>query len=234
MVCNALLLTNHIMGSSPLNYTDFTPIASLLTEYVAFSVNTASAIRTGTDLIERLKIDPKSVTAGFGSIGGANHLAVALLHKAIGGNAKNLKGVSFKGGAAAITNLLGGHIDLSTNAASIAAPHMAAGRLRVVAVAAPTRLGGAFAGIPSWREQGVDLVFSLRLMIMGPKGMAAAQSAYWENALRKVTETEEWKADLENNFWSDNLVTGEQFRKNLAQDYATLKAVLVDLGLAKQ
>ena len=64
--------------------------------------------------------------------------------------------------------------------------------------------------------------------------MPAAQTAYWESALRKVTETAEWKAGIEKNHWSDDFVTGAQFRKDLDKDYADMKAVLTILGLAKQ
>jgi len=234
MVFGLPLLTNHIMGSSPLKHTDFTPIASLFNEYFVYAVNAASPIKTGKELVERLKKDPKSVTIGVGAIGAASHLGPALLHKAIGGNARDLKVVAFKGGAEAIINLLGGRIDLVSTSSSVAAPHVAAGRMRVVAVAAPKRLGSDFAGVPTWKEQGVDLVFGPWRAIMGPKGMPTAQTAYWETALRKVTETAEWKADLEKNFWFDDFVTGAQFRKDLDKDYANMKAVLTELGLAKQ
>jgi len=77
-------------------------------------------------------------------------------------------------------------------------------------------------------------VFGPWRAIMGPKGMSAAQTAYWENALRKVTETAEWKTDLEKNVWFDDFVTSAQFRKDLDKDYADMKTVLVELGLAKQ
>jgi putative tricarboxylic transport membrane protein len=66
-----------------------------------------------------------------------------------------------------------------------------------------------------------------------PKGLTPQQSAYWEGVLRKATEAPEWKTDIERNFWADDFVAGEQFRKDLDQDYAAMKAVLVDLGLAK-
>jgi tripartite-type tricarboxylate transporter receptor subunit TctC len=60
------------------------------------------------------------------------------------------------------------------------------------------------------------------------------QIAYWESALRKATETAEWKADLERNFWVDDFVTGARLRKDLDKDYADMKSVLGELGLAKQ
>jgi len=234
MVAGSSMINGHILGTSAFNYTDFTPIASLFNDTIAFSVNAASPVRTGNDLVERLKKDPKSLTVGVISIGSGAHVSALLLQKAAGGNARDLRVVSFKAGTEVITNLLGGHIELATNTAVVTAPHVAAGRVRVVAVASPRRLGGALAAIPTWTEQGVNLVVGNWRAILGPKGMGAAQITYWENALRKVVEAPEWKADLEKNFWTDDFTTGAQFRKDLEKDYADAKAVFVELGLAKQ
>ena len=233
-VATPSLLTNHITGSSPLNYTDFTPIASLFNDYIVFAVNTESNIKSGRDLIERLKKDPRSLSVGFATtLGSHNHIGAGLLMKAIGGEAKNLKAVAFKGSAEAITALLGGHIDLVTTAAGNVDGHVAAGKLRIVGIASAQRFPGALAVVPTWKEQGINIVFGGWRSIIGPRGLSAAQSAFWEGALRKVVETPEWKADLAKNFWSDDFVTGEQFRKDMAQDYAAMKAVLIDIGLAK-
>ncbi len=229
------MLTNNITGASKVNHNDFTPIASLFNDYVVFAVNADSPIKTGKDLIERLKKDPQSVAVGFATaLGSQNHIAAGLLMKAIGGDPRSLKTIAYKGSAEAITSLLGGHIDLVTTAGGNAAPHVAAGRMRVVGVAAPQRFPGALADVPTWREQGVDLVFGGWRAIVGPKGLSAAQVTYWEGALRKATETPEWKAGIEKNYWSDDFVTGAQFRKDLDSEYARLKAVLVELGLARQ
>jgi putative tricarboxylic transport membrane protein len=234
MVAGTSLISGHILGTNTFNYSDFTPIATLFNDYIAFSVNAASPLRTGADLIERLKKDPTSLTIGIISIGSGAHVSALLLVKAIGGNARDLKVVSFKAGTEVITNLLGGHIDVATNTAVLAEPHAAAGRTRVVAVASPKRLGGALAATPTWREQGVDLVVANWRAILAPAGLSPAQIAYWENALRKVVETAEWKADLERNFWVADFTTGVQLRKALEKDYADMKSVFVDLGLAKQ
>jgi putative tricarboxylic transport membrane protein len=234
MIGGGTLLSNHITGASKLHYNDFTVIALLFNDYPVFSVNAASPIRSGKDLIQRLKADPRSVTTGFAAIGGGNHLSAVMLHKAIGGRTTDLKGVSYKGAAEAITNLLGGHIDLTATSAGSVVPHVAVGKLHIIAVAAPRRLGGALADVPTWKEQGADVVYGLWRLAIGPKGMSAAQTAWWENTLRKATQTADWKADMEQNFWSDEFIPGDEFRKNLAQEYATTKALFVDLGLAKQ
>ena len=228
------LLTNHITGLGTLHHNDFTPIASLFNDYIVFAVNAGSPIKTGRDLAERLKKDPKSISIGFATtLGSHNHIAAGLFAKAIGVNPRDLKVIAYKGSADAITNLLGGHIDLVTTAAGNIAGHVASGKLRVVGVAANQRFSGALADIPTWKEQGVNLVFGGWRAILAPKGITPQQSAYWEGVLRKATETPEWRADIEKNYWFNDFVTGAQFRKDLDKDYADMKAVLVDLGLAK-
>ena len=234
MVTTPTLLSAHITGNSPLGHADFTPIASMVNDYVVYAVNAESPLKTGKDLVERLKKDPRLVSMGFSTgLGTHNHIAAALLMKTIGGDPKVLKVVAFKGAAEAITTLMGGHIDLVTTAAGNVASHVASGKLRVLAVAAPNRLAGDMAAIPTWKEQGVDLVWGNWRAIMGPKGLTPAQVATWEGALRKVVESPEWKDDLAKNYWSDDFTTGEQLKKDLATDYAAMKVVLVELGLAK-
>ena len=234
VVAGPALLTNHITGVSKLHHTDLTAVASLFDDYTVFAVNAESSIRTGKDLVERLRKDPKSVTIGFSPLlGSHNHIAAGLLMKAIGGNARDLKVVAYKGSADAVTNLLGGHIDLVTTAAGNVAAHVASGKLRVVAMTAPQRLTGGLANVPTWKEQGVNYTFGAWRAIFAPKGLTPQQSAYWQGVLRKATEAPEWKDDLEKNYWANVFVTGEKFSKGLDQDYAGMKAILVDLGLAK-
>ena len=234
MVGTTAMLTNHIVGSGKLSHADFTPIASLFNDYVVFAVNSNSPSKTGKDLVERLKKDPQSIPLGFAtSLGSHNHIAAGLLMKAFGGSARDLKAVAFKGAAEGITALMGGHLELVTTAAGNVAPHVQSGRLRVVAVSADKRLPGAFASVPTWKEQGVNLVYGGWRSIMGPKGLTAPQVAYWEGALRKASQSAEWKTELERNYWSDDFVTSVQFRKDLEKDYTDMKAVLVELGLAR-
>lgn len=235
LIGTTALLTNHIVGTSPLSYMDFTPIASLFNDYVVFAVNANSPIKTGRDLIAKLKENPQSVSIGFATtLGSHNHIAAGLLAKSVGVNPRSLKAVAFKGSAEAITQVLGGHIDMVTTAAGNVAGHLAEGRMRVIGVSSDKRFPGAFAQVPTWKEQGANLVYGGWRAIMAPKDITPAQIAYWEGVLRKVTSTPEWKANLDKNYWSDDFVGHAQFSKDIAKDYNDIKAVLVDLGLAKQ
>lgn len=234
VVAGPAILTNHIVGSSTLRHSDLTAVASLFDDYTVFAVNATSDLKTGKDLIDRLRKDPKSVTIAFSPLlGSHNHIAAGVLMKTIGGNARDLKVVAFKGSADAVTNLLGGHVDLVTTAAGNVAAHVAAGRLRVIGITSAQRFPGAFSAVPTWKEQGADFTFGAWRSIFAPKGLTPQQVAYWEGVLRKSTEAPEWKEELEKNIWSNVFTGSAQFTKDLEQDYASMKAVLVDLGLAK-
>jgi putative tricarboxylic transport membrane protein len=228
------LMSNQIIGASPLGWQDFTPIATLMNDYAVFAVATGSPVKTGKELADRLKKDPRSLTVGFANaFGSTRHQAVGLMIKTMGGNARDLKPVVFKGSAEAITALLGNHIEYVVVGAVNTVTHVANGRMRVLAVASPQRLGGPLADVPTWKEQGVDFTSGSWRGLVGPKDLAPAQVAYWENTLRKVTQAPEWKSDLDKNYWVDDFVVGEKLKKDLEGEYAATKALLTDLGLAK-
>jgi putative tricarboxylic transport membrane protein len=105
--------------------------------------------------------------------------------------------------------------------------------LRVIAVSSAKRLGGSFAAVPTWKEQGADSVFSSARGVIGPKGMSQPQIAYWENVLARVVESEEWKKDLENNYWEAQFLNSADTRKLLKTQYDEYKSVLIDVGLAR-
>ena len=234
MVATSSISSNHIIGASKLTYNDFTPIASLVNDYVVFAVKADSPLKTGKDLMAQFRSKPQSVAMGFANtFGGSRHIAAGLMIKAVGGNPRDLKTVVFKGSAEAISALLGAHLEMVIIGAGNAVAHVQSGRMRVLAVTAPQRLTGALSFVPTWRELGADVVSGSWRGVMGPKDMPAAQLAYWENALRLVSQNAGWKTDIERNYWSEYFAIGAQFRKELEKDYTDTKKVLLDLGLAR-
>jgi putative tricarboxylic transport membrane protein len=228
------LLIEHILGASPITYTDVTPIAQLFNEYVGFAVKAESPLRGGRDVVDKLKADPGSVTfAVAASLGGSNHIATMVALKSAGVDVKKLKFVVFTSGVQSLTSVMGGHVDVAVVPVSGVVSHVTAGRLRVLAVSAAKRLGGSFSSVPTWKEQGADSVFSSARGVIGPKGMTAAQIAYWENVLARVVESDDWKKDLESNYWEGQFLTSADTRKLLKTQYDQYKSVLIDVGLAR-
>ena len=234
-VSSPLLLTNHITGSSPLKYTDIAPVAQLLNQYTVFVVKADSPIKTGADLIKRLREDPTSVIVGVsGNQGNALHIAFAAVGKAAGIDVRKLKIVIFKGGGLVMTALLGGHVEIVPTSPSNAVPFVKSGALRAIAVSAPHRLGGPLASVPTWKELGVDaVVVSNWRGLIGPLGLTTKQTAFWDGVFAKVVQTAEWKKDLERNLWEPNYLSGAESAEYLRAQNADLTAILIALGLAK-
>jgi putative tricarboxylic transport membrane protein len=228
------VITNRIMGSNPLSYQDFTPLAMLADEHIAFIVSANSPLKTGRDLLERLKKDPGAVSMALASaLGNANHIAVCLVGKAVGADSKRFKIAVFNSSGESITAVLGGHVDLAITTVGLVGPHVQAGRIRVLGVAAGERLTGPLAQVPTWREQGADVVFSSWRALIGPRSLNAEQIAYWEALAARATEQEEWTHELEINSLTPAYMGSEATRKLFAQQAGELRSILSELGLAK-
>ena len=194
-----------------------------------------SELKSGRDLIDRLRKDPQSASFGIStSIGGANHTTLMVALRAGGVDLKRVKTVIFAGGAASTTALLGGHVDVINTAPGNMVAHFRTGKLRPLAVSAPQRLGGVFAVVPTWKEQGVNAVSSSWRGLMGPRGMTPEQIAYWDRVFGALVKTDDWKKDLQDNFWEDGYADARTTRKRLDEEYAEYKAILTELGAAKQ
>ncbi len=235
LMINAIsLLTNHITGKTPLNYTEFTPIAIMGIEYVALSVRADSPLKSGKDVIERLRKDPSSLSVAIGTaLGNATHLSFAIAMKAAGLDIKKLRTVVFNSGSESITAALGGHVDVAASAPSSVLPQVRAGKMRMLVIGAPQRLPGDLAGVPTWRELGVNSTFDLWRGLAGPRGMTAAQVQFWDGALAKVVQTDEWKKQLERYDMVNVYKNSAETAKHWNAEYEEVKGVLAELGLAK-
>jgi len=233
-IISATLLGDIISGRSQVGLADITPIAQLFTEYVAFAVKADSPLKTGRDLVARLKADTGSIsTAISGVIGNHNYIALALLARAAGGDVKKLKVVTYNGGGDGITAALGGHVDVVIAPAATILPHVHSGGLRMLAIAAPKRQAGAYADVPSTKELGVNATIANWRVMIGPRGITPQQTAYWENVFARVVNTDEWKAMLEKDSLTGEFLRSAEARAQINVEYETLKAVMTELGLVK-
>lgn len=233
-VTSTTLLTNDIRRTSDFRYTDLTPVAVLFSEYVAFGVRADGGISTVDDLVKTLRSAPSSISISIASaLGNHNHIGAAALTRRAGGDLRSLKIVVNKSSGESVTVLLGGHVDVAAATASNFVGQMQAGKVKVLAVAAPSRLGGALAQVPTFKELGHDVVVGAWRGIVGPKNMPAAQVAYWESAFERLARTEDWKAELDKRYYRDAFMKHAEMGKFLQSEYSETKELLTGLGLAK-
>jgi len=228
------MITGPLMIAGQMSYTEMTPLAQLLNEYVGFAVRPESPIKSGRDLVERLRKDSASLSIGLSTaLAGSNHLATVLALKAAGVDVKRLRVVVVSGASESITAVMGGHIDVVASSAASLISFLQAGKLRGIAVSGPRRLADAYADIPTWKEQGVDSVYANWRGVVGPKGMSAAQVAYWDVVLANLAQTPEWREGLVRLLQDPAYLNSRDTRRFLDSQHQELRAVLLDLGLAK-
>lgn len=228
------LIANDINGRGAVKMQDVTPIANLFSEYTVVAVRADSPLKTGQDFIDRLRRDPQSLAVSTPTtLGSVNHLSFALVAKAGGIDPRKLKAVVLGSGGDAVTALLGGHIDAHTGTPSSVVRMVQAGQIRALAILAPKRIGGPYAGTPTWTELGYKAVMDTWRGVIGPKGMTPAQVAWWDGVLAKVVATPAWKEALDQNTWEANYLNSAQTRKLFESEHAEYRTILGELGMLK-
>ena len=145
---------------------DLTYIASFATYDFILGVPANSPFKTLKDLVDYAKKNPGAVDYGTPGKFTGNQVAMVLLGKAVG---TEFVHVPFKGDSEAIAALIAGHTKAAVTTNSIMT-FMETGKVRALAVAADTR-PAAFAQVPTFKEEGYDVVVPSPLGIAGPKGL---------------------------------------------------------------
>jgi tripartite-type tricarboxylate transporter receptor subunit TctC len=126
------------------------------------------------------------------------------------------------------------HIQAAVSSAAGSTPPVVAGQLRMLAIAAPQRRPGALAAVPTLIELGLDApVLATWRGIFGTRGITPAQIAFWEDALARGFQGDEWKAWMIKNDVSAPPLRGAALAQYLDAQFNNTKSVLVELGLAK-
>ena len=225
---------NYITGTQAQRYRDFTPLATMIGDFIGFAVRADSPITSGKDLLERLKKDPSSVAAGITALGGNNHIALVLAARSAGVDTRKLKTPVFQSSGDSVTALLGGHIDLHIGSVGPLAKQLEAGKVRLLAVTSDQRLPGPLAAVPTWKEQGIAGTFNTWRGLWGPKGMTADQVAFWDDTFERISKDPQWKENLAANQWESDYRNSRDTLKYLDVLHVELRDVLKDLGLAKK
>jgi tripartite-type tricarboxylate transporter receptor subunit TctC len=152
IICEITIIPN--LGITKYTASDLRPIARLNADPSAITVRADAPWQTVEEFIAdaRKRKDPVTVAnAGTGSIW---HMAAAAFAEKIG---LPVNHVPFLGAAPAVVALLGGHVDSITVSPGEVAQHVAAGKLRTLAVMSDQRVGGLFEKVPTLKERGIDL-----------------------------------------------------------------------------
>ena len=90
------------------------------------------------------------------------------------------------------------------------------------------------AGVPTWRELGVNAVTPNWRAVVGPKTMPAAHAHYWDQTLGAMVKSPEWREAMRKNYWEDDYLNSAGALKFMQEEYRQLEALLTELGDAKR
>jgi putative tricarboxylic transport membrane protein len=229
MMGGLVMVGGIILGKSPVNLSQVTPIARLTSEWEVIVVPAQSPHKSLADLLKAFRENPGRVSWGGGSAGGTDHILIGLVAKAIGVDPAKVNYVPYKGGGEAVASILGGHVTAGVSGLGEFAEHIRSGKMRALAVSSP----GKTDGIASLKEQGVDVELGNWRGVFGAPGLTSQQRDGLVQLVRAATETPAWKASLEKYGWTPVFLGGEEFRKFLDEDIRRTTQIIESLGIRK-
>jgi putative tricarboxylic transport membrane protein len=230
MIGGMVMVGGIIQNKSAVDLSQVTPLARLTEEYLVVVVPASSPHKTMKELVDAFKAKPGSISWGGGSAGGSDHILAGMIAKSVGVEGGKVNYVPFKGGGEAVAAIIGGHVAAGISGVSEFAQHIQSGKMRALAVSAPTKQ----AGIPTLKEQGFDIVLGNWRGVFGAPGITNAQ----RDALIKVIEagvkSKAWEESLKKNDWMNTWLTGDDYKKFLDADIKRIGDILTELGLGKK
>ncbi|WP_312130820.1 Bug family tripartite tricarboxylate transporter substrate binding protein [Diaphorobacter nitroreducens] len=220
---------NKTLSFDPLK--DFQPIATIALVPNLVVVPASSPFHSLAELIAYAKAHPGELTYGSAGVGTSLHLTAALFAAMAG---ITLKHVPYKGSAPAITDLIGGRIDLMFDSSTSSSPMIREGKLRALATAT-TQRSAALPHLPTIAEAGVpgyqvDWWYGL----LAPAGQSEGAVAQVAEAVSEALDADEVKKRFAT-IQIDPLKTGRPaFRNRLVQDSKTWGAVIQKLGISPE
>jgi len=229
MMGGMVMVGGLIQNKSPVTIDQVTPVARLTSEYEVIVVP-ASGPKTLKELLDKFKANPGSVSWGGGSAGGTDHILAGLIAKAIGVDATKVNYVPFKGGGEAVSAIIGGHVTAGISGLSEFAQHIKSGKMRALAVSSAK----AMEGIPSLKEQGVNVELANWRGIFAAPGITPAQRDELVKVVEKAVKSKEWQDALKRQEWEDFYLPGDQYKDYIASENKRIGEILADLGLGKK
>lgn len=202
-VNSSLLITNQLLGQSKISYEDFTPIATLAKEWEVVIVSKDSSIGSAKSLMESLKKTSHDYKIGVSPrLGNDDQLSFVLAGKQVGLQPEDLDFYIYENSAQVVDALLKKQIDVATMTLAEAKKYYDLNQVKLLVISSAERLI-ELPEIPTWSEEGIDLVFEHWRGIMGPPNMTKDEVRFWDMTIEKMVQTEEWQQMLQKYMWKD-------------------------------
>ncbi len=207
---------------------DITPLVQISQGPMLVVVNPKLPVKNARDLIALARAKPGQISFASAGQGSITHMAAEFFLSQAG---LKMNHIPYKGTGPALTDTIGGQIDLFFSSTATALPHVKAGRLRAVAVTTAQRLA-AEPGVPTIAESGVP-GYDVPLWhgLIGPKGLPRPIVERINTEVVRILQLKETGDKLQTDGVSPAGGTPEQFRERIQKEIALWRKVVADTGV---
>lgn len=232
MVLHSGQIMSAIVNDSPVKADMLTYLGVLAKDELILAVHKDAKYKDVESLVKAAVDNPESVKVGGSQRGNGDHLAYELLNKYTEGQYTY---VQFNSSGETMSALLGGHVDAGIFNPLECLGQIEAGEVIPVAVYADGRLKGAFTDTPTFEELGYpEIQLSEVRAIAGPPNMPKEAVEFYEDMLKKVTETEEWQKNyIEKNFMTSAYMNAEDTKEFFEGQIKVYTEIFKEVGLIK-
>jgi len=220
-------ITTPLQANTPWQPGSFTPVALLASDDMLMVVNKGSPAKTLQEFIAAAKTKPPAI----GGIGAVNidFIVPKLVSEKAG---FTFKYVSFNKQGELITALLSGALDAAMSNPGEVLGLLQSGDMRALAYSGKST-PAALGNVPTFASLGYDIGISLPRGLVLPPDVPKEAQQWWIETMKKVVATPEWKAYIEKQILTENVLYGEDFRSFLQQTQGTFADILRKSGAIK-
>jgi len=206
----------------------FRPVCTLADSATVLVVGPSLPVKTVGEFLERVRAKPGSATFATPGLGSSPHLATETFRKLTG---VSMVHVPYKGAAPAVTDLIGGQVDLSFATVGSVLPHIKSGKLTALAVAARQRTS-LLPQVPTFEEAGIKgFIVDTWYGLMAPAGTPAEAIAALERQATEFGRSPAVRERLLGAGLEPNTVCGKPFAAQVAREIDTNTRVAHELNL---
>ena len=206
-------------------------VAAVGAEPSVVAVRAGAPWRTLRELVADWRARPERIAiGGVSAVGGQDHMKMLLLARAVGVEVPRVRYRPFDSAGEAIGAVLADSVQVFPGDVSEVQRMVEERKLRVLAVLGPDRAPGALAGVPTAREQGVDVTWVVWRGFYAPRIPDAAYAA-WVDRLTRMAASPEWKATLARNGLTPFFLAGAEFEEFVRRQTAEYRAASRAIGL---
>ncbi len=210
------------------DYTSLEAVAQLTDIPLAVAVSKNSPLKTLKDFVEYAKANPGKIRCGLPAVTCSQHIGMEGLMQSVGGK---ITYVPYEGANPAVAALLGGHIDATATGVPEVAGQYMSGEVRILGVATEKRMEW-FPDVPTFREQGYDLINGAWYGVFAPAGTPKEIIGVLAEGFKKACADAKVLDSWKKLYLTPSFLGPTEFSEKVKRDADEAQKVLKGIGLS--